>query len=140
MANDCIPFEEFADRVPAQATATVTGKRFVNVSANRISGPGIPATAQVGASDPTDGGRIQVAHATAAGRAFGVSSWDAATGEGLVVIRSGVVPVTAGANIAAGASVEVGTTGQAITLAAGVAVGICVNGVLSGADAEIALI
>ena len=28
MPNDCIPFMERADRIPGQATAAVTGKRF----------------------------------------------------------------------------------------------------------------
>ncbi len=122
MANECIPFYEPGQRITAQATAGVTGKRFVNVSANR----------------QTDGS-ISVAHATAAGAVFGVSTYDAATGEKLGVIRGGVVPVTAGGTIAAGARVEVGTNGQAVTLASGIAVGTCVNGATNGNDAQIAL-
>src|SRR4051794_27191456 len=105
LVNELIPWEEDADRLPCQATAAVTGKRFVNASASRISGPMIPATAQIGASDPTDGGRIQAAHATAAGHSIGVSSWDAAIGEGFTAVREGVLPVTLGANVNAGQAV-----------------------------------
>jgi hypothetical protein len=138
-ANELIPYYEDGHRLTGQASAAITGKRFVGVSGNRTSGPGIPTTAQVGASDPVEGGNYQFAHATAAAKAVGVSTWDAAIGEKVGVIRHGVVPVTAGANIAAGVEVEVGANGQAVTLAAGKAVGYCMTGVLSGADAEILL-
>jgi hypothetical protein len=55
------------------------------------------------------------------------------------VIRAGIVPVTAGGTIAAGAQVEVGTNGQAVTLASGKAVGTCCDGATNGNDARIAL-
>jgi transketolase N-terminal domain/subunit len=50
-----------------------------------------------------------------------------------------VVPVKSGANITAGVEVEVGTSGQAITKASGIAVGIALNTVTSGADVPVAL-
>jgi hypothetical protein len=140
--NECIPFYEEADRLAVQASTAVTGKRFITPVANRLSGPLIPATSQVGASDPTDGARLQVGHCPAGATPLGVSSWDAAIGEGLDAIRVGVVPVTAAANIAAGAAVEVGANGQVQTWGGTIAtakVGICVDGALSGADAQIAL-
>jgi hypothetical protein len=73
-----------------------------------------------------------------------VSKYDAASGAKVGVIREGVVPITAGANITAGAQVMADATGQAITYvwagaAVPVVVGICLADVLSGADAEIAL-
>jgi hypothetical protein len=40
-----------------------------------------------------------------------------------VILGGHIVPVTCGAAVTAGAEVEVGTTGRAITLAAGKAVG-----------------
>lgn len=141
MANDCIPYNEDADRLPAQATATIAGKRFVKISAGRDSGPLIPATAQVGASDPVDGGRIQVAQCAASSdRAIGVSSWDAANDEGLTVIREGVVPVTSGAAITAGAPVMTDANGKAIawvfaTSNANPVLGYCVDTV-AGADVD----
>ena len=125
MANECIPFYEPGGNVPCHATAGVTGCRFVNISANRQAD-----------------GSISVAHATAAGVAFGVSKYDAATGEKVGVVRGPgfIVPVMAGGTIAAGARVEVGTTGQAVTIAAGIAVGIAVAGATNGVLAQIALL
>lgn len=138
--NECIPWYEDADRLSAQATAAVNGKRFVKVSAARTSGPLIPATAQIGASDPTDGGRIQVAQCVAGDPSLGVSSWDAAIGEGLDVITEGVVPVVAGAAITAGQEVQSDANGQAIPLAAGKKIGYAVDAAANGADAQIKLI
>lgn len=138
-ANECIPWLETADRIPAQASAAVNGKRFVKPSANRISGPMIPATAQVGASDPTDGGRIQAAQCVAGDHSIGVSSWDAAIGEGFTVIAEGVVPVLAGAAIAVGQAVQSDANGAAIPLAAGVKLGVAVDGAANAADAQIKL-
>jgi predicted RecA/RadA family phage recombinase len=122
MANELIPYSEPGQQVTAQATATVTGKRFVNISGNR-----------------TANGNYSVAHATAAGSVFGVSKYDAASGDPVGVIRGGIVPVTAGGTIAAGARVEVGTNGQAVTLASGIAVGTCCDAATNGNDARIAL-
>lgn len=141
--NDCIPWYEDADRLPAEAFTAVTGKRFVIPAAARLSGPMIPATAQVGTSDPTDGGNIRVAHAVAGAIALGVSSWDAAVGEKLTILTDGVVPVLAGAAITAGNQIQVGANGTAIpwdgTLASRV-VGIAVDDTANGADAQIKLI
>ncbi|GAA3781229.1 DUF2190 family protein [Micromonospora maritima] len=125
MANEAIPFYEPGRRITCHATAGVTGKRFVNISANRQSD-----------------GNFSVAHATAAGAAFGVAAYDAATGEKVGVLRGSgfVVPVTAGGTIAAGARVEVGSNGQAVTIASGIAVGIAMTGATSGNDAIIALL
>ncbi len=122
MANEAIPYSEPATRVTAHATAAVIGKRFVNISGNR-----------------TADGNYSVAPATAAGAVFGVATYDAAIGDKVGVLRGGIVPVTAGANIAAGARVEVGTNGQAITLASGIAVGQCLDAATTGNDARIAL-
>jgi predicted RecA/RadA family phage recombinase len=122
VANECIPYSEPGQRVNAQASAGVTGMRFVNISGNR-----------------TADGNYAVAHATAAGAVFGVSAYDAASGEKVGVIRGGIVPVTAGGTIAAGARVEVGTNGQAVVLASGIAVGQCLDGATNGNPARIAL-
>lgn len=137
--NELNPFYESADRLTYQATAPVTGKRFINVSGDRVSGPGIPATAQVGASDPVDGGNYRGAHAAAGGPSVGVSTWDAGVGEKFGCVREGVVPVTADGPIAAGAAVQVGAAGKALTIGAGTKIGICMNGAVDGADAEILL-
>jgi hypothetical protein len=141
--NECIPWFEEADRLPAQATAAVNGKRFVKASAARVSGPMIPATAQIGASDPTDGGRIQMAQTGAGGVALGVSSWDAAIGEGFTCLCVGVVPVVTGAsNLAAGVAVQSDANGQAVVWDGTVGsakLGVTVDSSLAGADAQIKL-
>ncbi|WP_229401924.1 capsid cement protein [Micromonospora okii] len=124
MANECIPFYEPGKRLTGHATAAVTGCRFVAISGNRQAD-----------------GSISVAHAAAGTKAFGVAAYDAASGEKVGIIRGDgfVVPVMAGANLAANQRVEVGTNGQAIILASGVAVGTVVTGATSGNLAQIAL-
>lgn len=123
MANENHGVYEPGADITGHATAAVTGKRFVKVSGNR-----------------TDG-NISVAHADAAGRVFGVSKYDAANGKKVGVHRgnSRITFVTAGANIAAFAEVEVGAAGVAIPLAAGVAAGFAVTAAINGSDAEISL-
>lgn len=110
--------------ITAEATATVTARRFLAISGNRVSG-----------------GNLAVAHATAAGRVCGVAANDAASGALVTVVRgnSRVVKVTAAANISAFAEVEVGASGQATPLVSGVAAGYAVTGATSGGDAEISL-
>src|SRR5688500_10231713 len=96
MANENISVYEPGADITCRATAAVTGKRFVNISGNRVAAG--------------EGGNISVAHATAAGRAFGVSKYDAAVGKNVGVMRgnSRVTYVRAGAAIAPGKEVEVG--------------------------------
>ena len=108
--------------ITAQATAPVVQSTFVAVSGNR-----------------TSGGNIAAATATAAGVVLGVADHDAKAGELFTVHRAGVVRVVAGGAIAAGAQVEVGAAGKAVTLAAGKAVGYAITGAASAALAEIAL-
>lgn len=108
--------------VTAEATAPVVESTFVAISGNR-----------------TAGGNVAVATATAAGRAFGVAAHDAAAGALVNVHRAGVVRVTTAGAIAAGAEVEIGAAGKAVTKAAGVAVGYALTGAASGALAEIHL-
>lgn len=123
MANENIGVYEPGQDISGRASATVVGKRFLKISGNRSSG------------------NIAVAHADAAGRVCGVSGRDAASGK-LVDVKRGkdrVTFVTAGANITAFAEVEVGTSGQAIPKASGVAVGYAVTAATSGGDAEISL-
>lgn len=108
--------------ITAEATAAVNARRFLAISGNRVSG-----------------GNLAVAHATAAGRIFGVAGSDAAQGDLVTVVRDGVVKVTAGGNIAAFAEVEVGSNGQAVTKASGIAVGYALTAATSGNPAEISL-
>lgn len=108
--------------VTAQATAAITARRLVFVSANRASG-----------------GNLSVAHATAGGRVFGVAVDDAAVGDLVGVARDGVLRVTAGGAIDPGAEVEVGSAGRVITKTTGAAIGYAVTAARNNGVAEIAL-
>lgn len=126
MANENVGVYEPGADITCKASAAITGKRFVMISGNR---------------DATDA-NIVVAHATAAGRVFGVSKYDAAITKFLGVVRgnSRVTFVTATAAIAAFAEVEVGANGQAAPKAAGIAVGFAVTACSgAGVDAQISL-
>lgn len=127
MANENVGVYEPGVDLTCHATAAVTGKRFVAITGNRV------------AAD--NGGNISVAHATAAGRAFGVSKYDAPSGGKVGVMRgnSRVTFVTAGAALTANQEVEVGAAGVAVPKSAGVAVGFAVTAAANGADAEISL-
>lgn len=122
--NECIPFKEPGGDVTAQASAGVTGKRFLAITGNLQAD-----------------GSITVAHAGAGVRVVGVSKYDAASGAKVGVIRGSkmVVPVTAGANISAGAEVESDAQGRAIPLASGKAAGYVETAATSGQDARVCL-
>lgn len=120
--NTCVPLFVGGDPdLTVRASAAVVGKTFGMCSATIQSGPVIttvtlPAT--------YDGGNLQAATCTAALKADGVFAYDAAITTVVPLIRSGaIVPVTSGAAITAGAQVEVGSSGKAVTLASGIAVG-----------------
>lgn len=133
-ANECIPFYEPGARITGHATADVVGKRFVDISATIQAGPGLNTS--------VTGGNISVAHATAAGKVIGVSSHDASSGKKVTILMAGVglvLPVKSAGNIAAGAEVEVGSSGQVVTIASGRAVGRCLATCTSGDDAMIKL-
>jgi hypothetical protein len=119
--NPAMPLYEYGKNVSCRATANVTGKRFVAISGNGV----LP--------NPS------AAHATAAGRVFGVSGYDVPSGDRFPVVRKGVVPVTAGAALTAGQEVEVGAAGVAVVKAAGVAVGVVLFDAANAADAYVDL-
>lgn len=134
MANECTPFYTDADRVTASPSAAVTGCRLVAISGARVTAAG-----------PTLG-LIQIALATAAGKAFGVASRDAAVGTPVTVIRGPheIVPIQAtNATISAFAEVEaVGTAanaGMVQTKSAGVAIGYVVTDCAANGLAQVSL-
>lgn len=128
VANECIPVFEPANNLTVQASAGITGKKFVAISGNRQSD-----------------GTLTVAPPAAGGRVAGVSMYDVAVGKrgGIWRKRGMIVPViTGGASgaLAAFAEVQVDNTGAVIPLAAGVAVGYVVDGTAgNGADALVSL-
>ena len=128
-ANEAIYFWTPGKNLPCHAGAAITGKLLVVISANRQSGPGLSATAE--------GGNYVISQAGAGVKALGVAAHDAAIGTKVSVLRGGVIPVRAGAAIAAFQEVESNANGEVIPKASGVAVGFAMTGAGSGADAEI---
>lgn len=122
MANEAKPLFRPGADVTVKTTAAVTGKTFVDVTA---------------ASDAD--GLLKAATSSAAVKPFGVAARDIASGDVGLVIRGGIVNVTAGGSISVGAQVEVGSGGKAVTLASGVAVGKALSVGSSNADVLIAL-
>lgn len=133
MANECVPFYEPGGRLTAKADAALAGKRFVDISNNRESGPGLSATAE--------GSNYRVNYPSAGARALGVTDRDVASGAKVTIIcdPGTVVPVLANGTIDANDEVEVDGSGRVVTLASGIPVGKCMTGVTSGNDAEIKL-
>jgi Uncharacterized conserved protein (DUF2190) len=125
MANEAVPLYDPGADITCLTTGAVTGKTFAGISATRDATTGL----------------LKVTTATAAAKALGVFSKDAASGARVVVLtRPGlVVPVTCGGAITAGAQVEVGSNGKAVVLASGVAVGQALETGANNADALIRL-
>lgn len=122
MANEAKPLFRPGANVTVKATAAVTGKTFVGVSAA-----------------PDADGIIKAATATSAAKAFGVAARDIASGDTGLILRGGIVNVTAGGTIAVGAEVEVGSGGKAVVLASGKSVGIACTAGSNNNDVLVAL-
>lgn len=124
--NDLIPFKEDAERVTCTPSAAVTGKTLVAISGDRQAD-----------------GTYTIAPAGAGAKVFGVAGWDCPVGGKVTVVTipSGhVVPVTAGAALAAGDSITPGAGGTAVVAAGGArACGIVLTGAADGADAMVQL-
>lgn len=111
------------ENVPAYAGADVSAGRFVRVSATKDSR-----------------GSYVMQHCGAGARANGVAERDAVGGVkdwrgGFNVVRRGAIArVTAGAAVAAGDDVQSDATGRAITVAAGVALGMAMHDVAAAGD------
>lgn len=133
MANECIPLFEPGDRLTADASSAITGKRFCMISANVEGGPGL--------STNVTGNNLRAAHASAGALALGVASHDCAQDDKVTLITGGVVPVTADGAISAGNEVEVGTAGKAkAKTAGGQSVGIAVANATDGNDCYVFLL
>jgi hypothetical protein len=75
--------------------------------------------------------------AAAGGNAYGVTRSDAAIGQLAPVDILGTTQVTAGGAIAAGAAIEVGADGKAVTADAGAVVARAAPGATAAADGEV---
>lgn len=141
MANELNPFFESADRITGQATAAISGKRFLKISGDKTSSLVPSGSTQIGASDPTEGGNYRMAQCVAGEASIGVSTWDAAIGEKVGAVREGILPVACGADLTAGQLVQSDANGMAIPAAAGRVLGMAMTAcditVAGDKDAEI---
>jgi hypothetical protein len=107
--NEAVAYFDPGDDLNGQATATITGRRFIMVSGAKQIG------SQALAND-TLGGSIPVAPCTAGKRAIGVAPYDCAIGYKVGIVRGKkVFPVETGAAMTAGDQVMSDGTGRAIT-------------------------
>lgn len=122
--NEALAYSDPGNDLTCEASgAPVTGKRFVKVAAVKQVGSQALANDVLGGNIP-----VILATGVAAEKPLGVSVYDAASGGKVPVARGHkVFPVESGAAIAVGAQVQSDGTGRAITLAAGVTCGICLN-------------
>jgi len=147
VANDLIAYKRPGEDVTGMATAAITGKRCVQISAakpvgEKAEGVVLTATATGG------GGTYRVAHPSAAGAnggagkmVFGVAKYDQPTINKLVgIARAGIVPITASAAITAGQAVQVAADGTVVPFSTGIVIGTACDDCANGADCEVALL
>jgi hypothetical protein len=150
VANDLIPYKRPGEDVTGVATAAITGKRCVQISAAKPAGEKAADTpATIPSGTPTGGGgTYRVAHPSGAGAnggagkmVFGVAKYDQPTINKLVgIVRAGIVPVTASAAITAGQALQVAADGTVIPFSTGIVIGTACDDCANGADCEVALL
>lgn len=120
---DVVPFWTPGESLTCHVEAAVTGGRFVDISGPRVDG------------------NPQISPAAPAGNAIGVAARDKGAGLKVMVFCAPgqIVPVRAGAALAAGQEVEVGAGGTAVPLAAGAAVGRAFDDAADATDCPIEL-
>src|SRR3954463_2426258 len=106
--TEAIAYFDPGDDLNGQATATITGRRFIKVSgAKQIGSQAL--------SNDTLGGSILVAPCGAGQRAIGVADYDCATNYKVGIVRGKkVFPVETGAAMTAGDRVMSDPVGRAI--------------------------
>ena len=142
MANDLIPYKRPGEDVTGYATAAITGKRCVQISAAKPAGEKAEGLSTQG----TGGGTYRVAHPSSAGanggalkQIFGVAKYDTAINKFVGVVRGGIVPITTSGAITAGQAVEVKADGTITAVTTGIPIGVACDDAGSGADCEVAL-
>jgi predicted RecA/RadA family phage recombinase len=134
MLNEAYTFYRPGKDITCKAAVDLTGKRVVQITANRSGGGITPTTSN------TDLQSLYVVGApTAGGRVFGVVGYDVKAGQVVPIKRDGVIACTASGAIAAFAEVEARTDGKIQTKASGAAIGVVLNGCADAADAELLL-
>lgn len=139
MANDLVRTLHQGEDITGQATAAITGKKFVRISAARTNKFNV-----LGAT--ADGNNYKVAPVNAIGQpAIGVAKYDQPNVGGKVgIARGGIAPVLAGAAITAGQEVMADATGAAIPWVFAASdvnkkLGLAVDDAANATDAEILL-
>ena len=139
-ANEVIPVYEVADRITGEATANLTGKRFVVINATTRTAGGTKGLAPDSAPSAVN---YKISVPAAGAKCFGVLMWDVLLGQKAPVIREGIVPVEVGGTpVVAGTQVEVDSVGRVIPWGATIAtqpVGYCCAGAAAAGTAEVAI-
>ncbi len=120
MPNETKPLFRPAASITGRATSSVTGSRFVDLTA---------------AYD----GVFPIAHCGQGAKPLGVASADIATGKLGAILRDGIVPVTAGATVAVGQSVQSDAQGRAVPETTGPHAGYAVSNGTTGLPVYVAL-
>lgn len=118
--SESVPKYRPGTSITCHASATITGARCVAVTGEPVEG------------------NIQVGPPGAGAKCFGVAATDAVSGNkvGVHVAPGQVIPIEVGAGgVAANAVVEATATGVIITRAAGIGVGLVVEGAAAGLQA-----
>lgn len=136
--NLCMPYYEPGSRVTGRADGgALVGKTFVTIAANKD-----PGSRELDAG--ATGGNVRVRTALAAdataGKVFGVAEHDTAQNDVTAVLRGGfVIPVTAGAVLAAGDLVTAGANGRAVGAGTNRPAGMALAAAAVGQDAIVAM-
>ena len=120
MPNESKPLFRPAAAITARATTAVTGSRLVAPS---------------GAYD----GTMPVTHCGDGASPLGVASADIPSGQLGTLLREGVIPVTAGATVTAGQSLQSDAQGRVIPRTTGRTVGLAVANGTTGLPTYVAL-
>ncbi|KAF0967827.1 DUF2190 family protein [Gordonia sp. YY1] len=120
MTNESKPLFRPAAAITARATAAVTGSRLV-------------------APSGTYDGTMPVAHCGDGASPLGVASADIPSGQLGTLLREGIVPVTAGATVTAGQSLQSDAQGRVVPHTTGRTVGTAVATGTTGLPTYVAL-
>lgn len=110
-----------SDKITCRAVGAVTGKTLVKIVPGGTDR--VPNVSTAGAGDV----------------AYGIAGWDKEDGGKVTIYRRGVLTVTAGAALTAGARVEPGANGRVVAATTGTPVGSVHADAASGTDAAVAV-
>jgi hypothetical protein len=121
---DSWPYTELGEPVNPEEACIITCKAGGTISKGQV-------VAISAAFAVPDGPTVT---AWSSGAAFGVATRDASSGDSVPVLVYGLVKVTAGGSVSAGARLEPGTGGKVVTLSSGVEIGRAMTGASADGD------